>query len=178
MKGNCAKLERWNGTTWDLISKRASITSPELSRETVEEDLTLDCPGAGTGSATKKKSPGTKEYGDLEVELIFNFNGPVEFAAATETPLTNPENHHLFLKDFDKETATFWRIVHEDSDEPSGIMVHATVKTIGAAEYKPNETVKRTITLEPTGEFYKEGKAIEAMTVPAAPLAPKDQWGA
>jgi len=71
MKGNCTKLERWNGTTWDTISKRVSITGPGLSRETVEEELLIDCTSAG-GNPFKKKSPGTKEIGDISAELLWN----------------------------------------------------------------------------------------------------------
>ncbi|MDB6078758.1 MAG: Prophage Clp protease-like protein [Akkermansiaceae bacterium] len=70
MKGNCTRLSRWNGTTFDLIAKRVSISGPALTRETVEEDLTLDC--SGSGSAAKKKSPGTKEYGDITCQITWN----------------------------------------------------------------------------------------------------------
>ncbi|MEK7952784.1 hypothetical protein WKV53_19880 [Luteolibacter sp. Y139] len=75
MKGNCTTLQRYNGTGWDTISKRVSITGPSRSRETVEQELTLDCDASG-GSSTKKKSPGTKEIGDISVEVLWNPNTP------------------------------------------------------------------------------------------------------
>jgi hypothetical protein len=177
MKGNCSKLERWNGTTWDLIAKRVSIQGPELTRETVEEDLTLDCSGSG-GAASKKKSPGTKEHGDLEIEVIYNFAKPreAEVGPPIVTEIANADKHHFFLEDFESETATFWRIRHADEHE-TGILVHGTVKTLGAPEYKPNESVKRSITIEPTGEFYHEGNEIEDFELPDSPEAPVEHWG-
>lgn len=177
MKGNCSKLERWNGTTWDLIAKRVSITGSELSRETVEEELVLDCASDG-GAGVKKKSPGTKEYGDLEIEVIYNFNKPREAVTGPPavTAITNADKHHLFFEDFEAETATAWRIRHSDTNG-TGIVVHATVKTISAPEYKPNETVKRTITLEPTGELYAEVNEVADYELPSALENPVDNWG-
>ena len=75
VKGNCTTLQRYNGTGWDTISKRVSITGPSRTRETVEQELTLDCDASG-GSSTKKKSPGTKEIGDISVEVLWNPNTP------------------------------------------------------------------------------------------------------
>lgn len=287
MKGNCTRLQRYNGTTWDTISKRVSVSGPSLSRETVEEELVLDCATAG-GAGTKKKAPGTKEFGDISCEIIWNptsvtgtsqvitcvasgtvtepgnvsvtvaaesitglpttlavavadndtaavwaekvraalsanstlvglfdvgGTGPfvtltrktgsddmayandtsisLAFSAGTSTgPATtgssvtitgvsgavNTENHHLFASDFDNETATFWRIVHPDG-LVSGVLVHATVKELGEPSYAPNETVKRTVVIEPTGEFYLASNAITSATLPGGITAPQDHWG-
>lgn len=261
------------------------MSGPGLSRETVEEDLTIDC-APGGGNDFKKKSPGTKEIGDISVEIKWNpvypagvhqvirataagvvsaggnalvtitaagmtgsplaLNVPVtagapaawiaqvraylqanaaaanvralwdvqgdgvylEFkkkdpaandltanialATGTATGITaapnsviiiagvagseNDENHHLFIDDFQNETATFWRIVHPNN-AGTGVMVHATVKEIGEAEYAANETVKRTIVIEPTGEYYKEGNQIAAEVLPADIPAPQNFYG-
>jgi hypothetical protein len=282
MKGNCTKLKRWNGTGWDLIGKRTSITGPALTRETVEQELTLDCTPGG-GSATKKKSPGTKEIGDIELEVLWNaalpsgvaqvetatgvgtvtapgsalvtitaagmpgsplvLNVPVTngvpshwmqevrnfvstspqvaarfnvggagamlvltaldhaandatlniaIATGTATGITaaassadttagvdgqeNPQNHHLFAEDFEKETATHWMIEYPNSAQ-SGIIVHATVKELGAPEATPNSDVKRSFTLEPTGEFYRHANDITAEVLPVDVPAPEDNWG-
>lgn len=177
MKGNCTKLERWNGTTWDLITKRSSIKGPSRMRETVEEPIVLDCQSGG-GGQTKKKAPGTKEIGDIEVEILWNPTVPKDaIPGSPGTPaIENAGNHHLFEDDFDNETATFWRVRHPDA-LGTGIIVHATVKEIGEPEYKPNETVMRSITLEPTGEFYVHENDIENFDLPTTPEGPVDHWG-
>lgn len=282
MKGNCTKLKRWNGTGWDLIGKRTSISGPGRTRETVEQELTLDCTAEG-GSDTKKKSPGTKEIGDIEVETLWNPNVPsgtqqvetatgagtvsvagnaavtitaagmagsplvlavpvptgapsvwmagvrayvaevpaviakfnvggsgatlaltslepnandgtlnIALATGTATGITaaansadttagvdgegNTQNHHLFEVDFDDETATFWMVEHENTAN-TGTIVHATVKELGAPEYTPNTDVKRTFTLEPTGEYFFQGNDITSVTLPVTPVAPSDHWG-
>lgn len=285
MKGNCSKLERWNGTSWDAISKKVSMTAPSLTRETVEQELVIDCDPAG-GNPFKKKSPGTKEIGDISLEILWNpvlptgthqvetatgagtvtvagnalvtitaagvtgspiaFNIPVPtgsptiwmsavrtylltnaaaaalrdkyavsgatdkliltshvpqandsslniaLATGTATGITgaptsahttpgvageeNDENHQLFEIDFQLETATFWRIVHPNA-AGTGCIVHATVKEIAGEEYTANQNVKRTVTLEPTGEFYKAGNAITAEVLPSTPAAPVFQYG-
>ncbi len=287
MKGNCTKLQRYNGTGWDTISKRVSMTGPGLSRETVEEEQVLDCDPSG-GNSTKLKSPGTKEIGDISIEILWNptvptgthqvetatlagtvtvagnavititsdvltggtktFNIPVTtggvsiwgpqilaylqthasaaelrtfFAltgaangttlvltrnepdaddgtlnilsgTGTATGITNnasstattagvageenDENHHLFEDDFEAETATFWRIIHPN-DAATGVLVHATVKEIEGETYEANQTVKRSITLEPTGQYYKRGNAIEEEALPGTIEAPMDHYG-
>ena len=282
VKGNCVKLERYNGTSWDLISNRVSITGPGRSRETVEEDLILDC-GTDGASATKKKAPGTKEIGDIQCELIWNFtantgtrqaervavvgtvtgagnltltltaalltspvavtvavtegqtkeevaeairvalranstiaedfeiwgeddkvdvyarvaaanDGTMNLAlalgsvtgitavptssnfAAGEEGEANEDNHHLINDDFDNETATLWRIRHANT-AVTGTIVHATVKEVGEPTYQPNQNVKRTVVLEPTGEYFFEGNAVTTVTLPAALDVPTDNWG-
>ena len=287
MKGNCTRLQRYNGTDWDTVSKRVSISGPGLSRETVEEELTLDCDAAG-GAGVKKKAPGTKEYGDIGVEVIWNPSenlgacqvetvtlsgtvttagnlsvtvggstsglpitkniavlvgeessdyavkvaaalaadstldplftfaasgatvvmtrrpdgddvaygndvslslvvedgtavGPAASATSANTVVgvngaVNAENHHLFASDFANETATFWRIVHPDA-AVSGIIVHGTVKELGEPSYAANETVKRQMTIEPTGEFYLAANSITSAALPGGIAAPSDHWG-
>lgn len=287
MKGNCTRLERYNGSTWDLIARRVSISGPARSRETVEEELTIDCSPSG-GTSTKRKAPGTKEIGDITVEVLWNpvvtsgvlqqetataagtasvsgnvaltltsavISGsplalsvpitgaaPAEWAeevrefldshptvsnyftisgtgpsivltrkpdadgmspvqdatlnlaiapgtatgvtaAATSTDTrsavpgpVNPENHHLFASDFNTDTATFWRITHSNSIN-SGVITHATVKELGEPSYQANETVKRQLVLEPTGEYHFEGNSITAVTLPPSPAAPRANWG-
>src|SRR5690606_3489553 len=88
----------------------------------------------------------------------------------------NDENHHLFEDDFDKETATFWRIVHPNN-AATGVLVHATVKEVGEPNYEPNQTVKRSMVIEPTGRFYKAGNGIVAEVLPAGIVAPQDHYG-
>lgn len=261
------------------------MSGPALTRETVEEDIVLDCDATG-GNPFKEKSPGTKEIGDIEVEIKWNpvvpdgthqverataagnvsvagnalvtitaagmtgsplaLNVPVTvgapsswaeevrsylnsnaaaanvralfdiggtgtyieltaktpvaddatlniaLATGTATGITsaptsttvvpgvagteNDENHHLFEDDFHNETATFWRIVHPN-DAGTGVLVHATVKEVGDPEYAPNQTVKRTIVIEPTGRFYKAGNAIVDEILPADIEAPEDHYG-
>jgi hypothetical protein len=288
MKGNCTRLQRFAGNgTWQTISDRVNITGPSRTRETVEEDLVLDCSGV-SGSGTKKKSPGTIELGDISVETIWNpadspgrqqealavcagtvtgsgnatltltftgvgspltisvavlngdtptvwaakaraaiasnsvanalfqvtgtaalitltrrtdenglaqaNDGTLNLAIATGTATgisaagsstatasgvagyVNKENHHLFEADFENETATFWRIVHKDT-QASGIIVHATVKELGEPSYAPNTTVKRTFTLEPTGEFFLRANSIETANLPVDVPGPTNFWG-
>lgn len=281
MKGNCTKLERYDGTGWAAVAEKTSLTGPSRTRETVERELTLECDGTG-GSQTKKKSPGTREIGDIEVEILWNPNVPVgtaqvetatgagtvtgagnalvtvtsarfsgnrvlnvpvttgasavwmaavraalagdpevnehftvggtgatavltsrqnlandatlnvALATGTATGITaaanstdttagvagvsNVENHHLFEDDFENETATFWRIRHSNA-AGSGVIVHATVKELGEPSYAVNEDVKRSITLEPTGEFYWAGNAVADQTLPLDIPAPEDHWG-
>jgi len=261
------------------------MSGPGLTRETVEEDLEIDCAPTG-GNPYKKKSPGTKEIGDISVEIKWNpvvptgthqvirataagtvggagnalvtittagmggsplaLNVPVTpgapsswavevrqylathaaasavrgiweiggtgnfielkkhsaaandatanlaIATGTATGITsaptsanivpgvagteNDENHHLFEDDFENETATFWRIVHPNTVE-SGVMVHATIKEVGEPEYSANETVKRTVVIEPTGEYYKSGNNIPDEILPAEIVAPEDHYG-
>lgn len=265
------------------------MSGPGRSRETVEEDLEIDCAPEG-GNSYKKKSPGTKEIGDITVEIKWNpiaptgvnqriratvvgtvtasgnalvtitsagmtgsplaLNVPVTngMAAAAikaavvsylqtnaaasavralwdiESPLSvptafdlvrkdrdandataniaiatgtatgitaapnsatidagvageeNEENHHLFEEDFDNETATFWRILHPNDNE-TGTIVHATIKEVGEPEYNPNETVKRTIVIEPTGEHFHHGNQIPDYELPADIEAPVDRYG-
>lgn len=288
MKGNCTKLERYNGTGFDVIGNRVSITGPARMRETVDVELTLDC-GEGGGSETKKKTPGTKEIGDITVEVIANFTAvtgvrqvttatgagtvtvagnalvtltaagltgsplalnipvptglPAVWVAAVRTALAanavvsgmfdvsgegaaivltrradsdgvapandatlnlalatgtatgitsaassaataagvagfvNPERHDLFDADFDNETATFWRVRHSNAAE-SGVLVHGTIKEVGEPSYQPNQTVKITVTIEPTGEFFLKANAIADAVLPAYIVAPKNHWGA
>lgn len=285
MKGNCSKLERWNGVSWDAISKRVSMSGPGLSRETVEEELVIDCDPAG-GNPFKKKSPGTKEIGDITLEILWNpvlptgvhqvetatglgtvttpgnalvtvtaagvtgspiaFNIPVTngapsawvtevrnylktnaaaaalrdkyaitgatdkiiltshvpqandatlnialatgtavgiTAAATSANTTpgvageeNDENHQFFEIDFNLETATFWRIVHPNA-AGTGCIVHATVKEVGEPSYEANQNVKRSIVLEPTGEYYWPDNAITSVVLPSTPEAPVFNYG-
>ena len=265
------------------------MSGPALTRETVEEDLEIDCAPEG-GNSYKKKSPGTKEIGDISVEIKWNpilptgaaqriratvagtvtgsgnalvtitaagmtgsplaLNVPVvsgntaslvrmaiatflrthasaaavralwdieepigagisfdlvkkahaandataniAIATGTATGITaaptsaqvtagvegeeNEENHHLFEEDFHDETATFWRILHPNT-AGTGVLVHATVKEVGEAEYAANETVKRTMVLEPTGEFYKCGNEIQDEVLPSDITAPEDHYG-
>jgi hypothetical protein len=89
VKGNCSKLERWNGASWDAISKRVSMTGPGLSRETVVEERVLDCLPSG-GNDFERKSPGTKMIGDISLEILWNPTDPtgthqVETATAAGT---------------------------------------------------------------------------------------------
>jgi hypothetical protein len=285
VKGNCTKLERWNGTLWEPIGGKISITGPALTRETVEEEIVLDCE-AGGGSATKKKSPGTKEIGDIAVEVLVDWTTPsgvkqvetatgagtvtvagnasvtitaaglsgspvtyaipvptglpavwmdavrtylqtngaaaalramfdvegtsaslvltsvdplandgtlnIALAPGTATGITtagtsantvagvsgteNTKNHHLFFEDFDQETATFWRILHQDAEE-TGTLVHATVKEVGEPTYEPNTNVKLTVTLEPTGEYFRRANALFEVALPAGITAPADFYG-
>ncbi|RYD54702.1 MAG: hypothetical protein EOP83_21960, partial [Verrucomicrobiaceae bacterium] len=98
MKGNCTRLERWNGTLWEPIGGRISITGPALSRETVEQELTLDCDPSG-GSSTKKKSPGTKEIGDVSIEILVDFitpTGTKQVATATGAGTVSVAGNALF----------------------------------------------------------------------------------
>jgi hypothetical protein len=289
MKGNCSKLQRYNGTDWDTVSEKVSMSGPGLSRETVEEEDVIDCYPSG-GNKFKQKSPGTKEIGDITVEIKWNptvptgthqveratvagtvtvagnasvtitaagmtgspvvlavpvvtgtggsasgvaaairefildhasaanvrdfFDVPevagafvelkakepaaddgtmnIAIATGTATGITaaptstttvagvagteNDENHHLFEDDFDNETATFWRIVHPNA-AATGVVVHATVKEVGEPSYEPNATVKRTITIEPTGAYYKSGNAIADEVLPVGITAPEDHYG-
>lgn len=262
------------------------MSGPGLSRETVEEELVIDCSPEG-GNPYKKKSPGTKEIGDISVEIIWNpiaptgtkqierataagivsaggnalvtvtkagmtgspiaLNVPVTpgspgswagevrnyiathaaaaniravaevidgdgpyidlraldaaaddatfniaLATGTATGITaapnsatlvagvvgvdNDENHHLFEDDFDKETATFWRIVHPNEAE-TGVLVHATIKDVGEPSYEANQTVKRTVVIEPTGEFYQAGNGIPDVVLPVGIVAPQTHYG-
>ena len=260
------------------------MTGPGLTRETVEEELVIDCDASG-GNPFKKKSPGTKEIGDISLEILWNPNYPtgthqvetatvagtitvagnvsvtvtsdlfpgdivlavpvgtgpaadtalairlylqnnaaaerirdhfeisgtttaivltaklpnandgtlnIALATGTATGLTtaaasaatvagvsgeeNDENHHLFEDDFDNETATFWRVVHPN-DAGTGVLVHATVKEVGEPNYEANSNVKRTVMLEATGEFYRQGNNIVDVTLPGSITAPSDHWG-
>jgi hypothetical protein len=285
VKGNCTKLQRYNGTGWDTISKRISMTGPGLSRETVEEELVIDCDVSG-GNPFKKKSPGTKEIGDITVEILWNPTVPtgthqvetatgagtvtvagnaavtitaagvtgsplalnipvatglptvwvpqivtylqtnaaaaalrdkyavtgsganivltshepqaddgtlnIAIATGTATGITaaptsadttagvageeNDEFHHLFEDDFEDEVATFWRIVHPN-DAGTGVLVHATVKEVGEPSYEANQNVKRSMVLEPTGEYYRAGNAIESEVLPGTIEAPQEHYG-
>lgn len=286
VKGNCTTLQRYNASgLWDTISKRVSMTGPGLSRETVEEELVIDCNEAG-GNPFKKKSPGTKEIGDITIEILWDptvptgthqvetatgagtvtvagnaaitvtaaglsgspvtYNVPVPtgapsvwvpavvtylktnaaaealrslfdisgtgdkivltsatpqandttlnigIATGTATGITaaassanttagvageeNDFNHHLFERDFENETATFWRIVHPDA-AGTGVVVHATVKEVGEPSYEANANVKRTVVLEATGEFYLSGNDISNAVLPGRIEAPQDFYG-
>jgi hypothetical protein len=290
VKGNCTKLQRWNGTSYDEVRGRISMTGPGLTRETVEEELVIDCDASG-GNPFKKKSPGTKEIGDISLEILWNpiypdgthqvetatgagtvsgagnasvtitaaaltgsplvlaipvptgapavwmtairtwlltssnagavavrdvFDLPdtaaapttlilkrkvpaandatmnIALATGTATGITtaatsahttagvdgteNDENHHLFEDDFENETATFWRVVHPN-DAVTGVIVHATVKEVGEPSYEANTNVKRTVVLEPTGEFYRSGNEINEVVLPASITAPVDHYG-
>lgn len=175
MKGNCTKLSRYNGTDFDLIKGRVSITDPERTREAIEKDLTLDCDVSG-GSKTQEKSPGTATIGDLAVEVIYN---PAVPDAVGPPIVTNDHNHDLFEEDFEKETATWWLLEYPNSDG-TGILVHGFVQALSSVEITPNEDVKRTFTIVPTGAeggYLKRNDIVNA-TIPATPDAPVDYYSA
>lgn len=175
MKGNCTKLSRYNGTDTDLIKGRVSITDPERSREVIEKDITLDCDASG-GSKTQEKSPGTQTIGDLQVEVIYN---PVVPDAVGPPVITNDHNHHLFDDDFENETATWWLIEYPNA-QGTGILVHAFVQNLSSVEITPDEDVKRTFTLVPTGAeggFLKVND-VASYAIPASPAAPVDYYSA
>jgi len=55
--------------------------------------------------------------------------------------------------------------------------VHATVKEVGEPSYEANQNVKRTVVIEPTGEYFREGNAIAAEVLPSTPAAPVVNYG-
>jgi|DEB0MinimDraft_6_1074348.scaffolds.fasta_scaffold65493_1 hypothetical protein len=170
MKGNCSKLHRWDGSALALIKDRVSLTDPERTREIIEKDLTLDCDGSG-GSGTQEKSPGTETIGDIQIEVIYDPAipevGPPE--------ITNDHNHDLIVTDFDNETATFWLIEYPDG---TGVAIHAFVSEVGSAEITPNEEIKKTFTITPTGAeggFIRSNDIVNE-TLPATPAAPVNYY--
>lgn len=157
MKGNCTKIERYNGSSWDTIGKRVTITGPERMRETIEEDLVLDCEAGG--DPWKQRSTGTRDLGTIEVETIWD-----------PSVDNNDYNHHLFVVDHDAGNGALWRLTSPD-DSAAGWIVHAFVETIGAPPYAPNQDVKVTVTLRTSGRFQvfeDDITANDLSTVPAS----------
>lgn len=170
MKGNCTKIHRWDGAALALIKDRVSLTDPERTREIIEKELTLDCDASG-GSGTQEKSPGTQNIGDISLEVILDPAIP----DAGPPEITNDSNHNLLEEDFDNETATFWLIEYPDG---TGVAIHAFVSGLGSVEITPNEEIKRTFTLTPTGASggYIRSNDIINETLPASPAAPVNYY--
>ena len=169
MKANGTKLLRWDGTAWEDVCDKTSVTAPEHTMEVTEEDETLDsCDNCTTDTCAssdyKKKSPGTKELGDLGVEVKWNPSCVAEC-----------QNHHLFEDDFKTNTATFWAVEYPNGNTR---IYHAFVQTLGEVEIAANETVKREFTLVPTGCLEACSDDLAAYVPPVDPVAPKADWGA
>lgn len=101
-------------------------------------------------------------------------------AAPTSTQTTagvagtaNSENHHLFVNDFNTSTAATWMIEYPNGN---GLLVHGTIKELSAVEAAPNSTIKRSFTIEPTGEFYRDSNSARTEIIPTAYAVPTAQW--
>ena len=160
MKGNCTLLERWNGATWDLVSKRFSISGGDRDREVIEDDAFLDCPegeGAECGDY-KRRAPGSKMLGELTAEVAWN----------PRQDQDNPEKHHLFFQDYDSCEETYWRIRYPN-EEATGEIYHAFIKALSRSDIQADETIRLTATLQPTGKFYTIADNITAVAVEGIP---------
>ena len=169
MKGNCTKLKRYNGSSFDYIEGRLSITDPGRTRESIESEKLLDCELSGA-SGTLKKSPGVQTIGDLAVEVLYNPNTPQDPGPPV---VVNDHNHNLFEEDFDTETATWWVIEYPD-DAGSGTAIYGFVQDLSSVEITPDNDIKRTFTIVPTGSDggYVRMSSAADWTVPAEPVAP------
>ncbi len=163
MKGNCTKIERYNGVDWDLIGRRANLNIGGKENETVETPETLDCNADGT-SLPKAYEPGSQSLN--EWGLTVNWN-------PTPTAGDNPEFHHLLDDDVDTATATFYRITLTNG---VGYLVHAFAKSYGDVEIAPNETLQREYTLQPTGAMaggFLKSADVASEALPAGITAPQ-----
>jgi len=155
MRGKGTVLHRWNGVdTWELVSSIYSINGGGRVHEEIEDDDLLDI-GLDPADLYRSKLPGSKVLNDITIEVRWD----------PDPTGTNEDNQDLFEVDYDNSASALWRVTYTDSDA-SGEIWEAWVKELGYTEKLPNETVRRTITLTPTGELYVIQKNI-AGYVPA-----------
>ena len=142
MRGKGTLLKRYNGATWDTVSSIYSINGGGRVHEEIEDDDLLD-PEAGT-DVYRQKDPGSKVLNDITIELRWD----------PDPTATNDDNQHLLEEDYEASAASYYKVIYTDNGGTGEIWL-AWVKELGDSEKLPNETVRRTITLTPTGEFYQ-----------------------
>ena len=155
MKGLCTELHRSadGGTTWAEISDIYNLTVGDQQREIIEDDDLLNC----AADTTRLKEPGAKTIGDYAAEARWN---PSDQAA------NNTQNQHLLKEDFDNQALYLYKIKFTDAQN-SGEIVHGFVSQLGPVEIAPNDQVRRTFTITPTGKYHTQEEDIDTVAVPA-----------
>jgi hypothetical protein len=158
MKGLCTKLSISldGGTTWDTIGKLYNLSTPERTREVIEDDDLLDCVG-GIAVEDRLKEGGARQFGDLVAEVRSN---------PSDVALNNTENHHLLVDAFEANTQAYFKVNYTDANA-SGEVWHGFVSTLGSHAPSPNEQVRRQFTITPTGRYHAAQEAIDSLVIPA-----------
>ena len=117
------------------------MSTPERTREVIEDDDLLDCV-AGVQAEERLKAGGARTFGELTAEVRSN---PSE--------LNNSENHQLLVAAFEANTTALFMVEYTDANA-SGEIWSGFVSSLGSHEISPNEQIRRTFTITPTGEFH------------------------
>lgn len=151
MRGLCSKLSISTdaGATWSEIGKLYNLSTPERTREVIEDDDLLDCV-AGVQAEERLKEGGAKSFGELTAEVRSN---PSDLLA------NNAENHHLLVEAFDANTTALFMVEYTDVNA-SGEIWSGFVSSLGSHDVSPNEQIRRTFTITPTGEYHAAQEAI------------------
>ena len=159
MRGLCTKLSISldAGMTFTEIGKLYNLSTPERSREVIEDDDLLDCV-TGLQAEERLKAGGAATFGELTAEVRSN---PATDASTTE-------NHDLLVSAFEANTTALFMVVYTDPVE-SGEIWSGFVSALGSHNVSPNEQTRRTFTITPTGEYHIAQAGIAAFAEPTTP---------
>ena len=151
MRGLCSKLSISTdaGVTFSEIGKLYNLSTPERTREVIEDDDLLDCV-AGVQAEERLKEGGAKSFGELTAEVRSN---PSDVAG------NNTENHQLLVEAFDANTTALFMVEYTDANA-SGEIWSGFVSSLGSHDISPNEQTRRTFTITPTGQYHAAQEAV------------------
>ena len=158
MRGLCSKLSISTDAELNFseIGKLYNMSTPERTREVIEDDDLLDCV-AGVQAEERLKEGGAKSFGELTAEVRSN---------PSEVALNNTENHQLLVSAFEANTTALFMVEYTDSNA-SGEIWSGFVSSLGSHDISPNEQTRRTFTITPTGEFHVAQESILSLIDPA-----------
>lgn len=159
MRGLCSKLSISTdaGVSFDEIGKLYNLSTPERTREVIEDDDLLDCV-AGAQAEERLKEGGAKSFGELTAEVRSN---------PSDVALSNTENHQLLVEAFNNNDTALFMVEYTDVNA-SGEIWSGFVSSLGSHDISPNEQTRRTFTITPTGEFHAAQEAVLALVTGSA----------
>lgn len=160
MRGLCTKLSISldAGLTFTEIGKLYNLSTPERSREVIEDDDLLDCV-AGAQAEERLKAGGAATFGELTAEVRSNPDDD------------GTENHFLLVNAFEANTTALFMVEYTDA-LASGEIWSGFVSALGSHNISANEQVKRNFTITPTGEYHSAQAAVLSLVTGVSAIWP------
>ena len=143
------------------IGKLYNLSTPERTREVIEDDDLLDCV-AGVQAEERLKEGGAKSFGELTAEVRSN---------PSDVSGNNTENHQLLVEAFDANETALFMVEYTDANA-SGEIWSGFVSSLGSHDIAPNEQTRRTFTITPTGQYHAAQEAVLALVDNINPIWP------
>lgn len=135
----CTQLERYNGTNWDAISQKLSISWSGYSK-TIIESSHIDCDTSDPHSGFTRKRAGTINSGTLDVEVDFD-----------PSIGSDPNKHGLIRSDSEGSSAVQYRITFPNTAKTL-MTVTGIVSAFSVSASGPESNLTASFTIEIDGK--------------------------